>query len=243
MDALKTKLSARTQLQLLAMAAMVCDHVGVMLGDSAPLRCIGRVAFPIYAFLTMASFERTQNKSRRLLGLLVLALVSELPYDLFRSGYGWEYTWSVIWSFLLSCGAAYLTGLDKLGAFRFLGWPVALYVALYVPIDYSIVGVSLCLLYWTAFRLRERGLGRNLPLFGICCWVYGFAMTAVSLASGGNWFQYLPAVFVGIFLDKSLENFDSPKPPKTFLVLYHWFYPIHFTILAAVKILLRVPGA
>ena len=77
-------------LQLLAMITMFCAHFGsAFLDNNLFFRCIGRFAFPIYAFLIAEGFRHIKDDSSRVsshLGwLVVLAVVSEPCYDLLEA--------------------------------------------------------------------------------------------------------------------------------------------------------------
>lgn len=66
---------------------MFCDHFGqLFLNGFIPFRCIGRFAFPIYAFLIAEGYRHIRQDpervNRHLGAYIVLALVSEFCYDL-----------------------------------------------------------------------------------------------------------------------------------------------------------------
>ena len=96
-------------LKLIAVVCMLIDHLAAfylfklpvmhtelfMLGHHAvtPLlmmRLVGRLAFPIFAFLIVEGFLHTRSRVRYGRNLLIFALLSELPWNLIHSG-TWHY--------------------------------------------------------------------------------------------------------------------------------------------------------
>ena len=67
------------------------------------LTCLGRLAFPIFAFLLAEGFRQTKNRKNYLLRLFFWALVSEIPFNLMYSGQVfYPVHQNVLWIFCLS---------------------------------------------------------------------------------------------------------------------------------------------
>ncbi|MEI0737787.1 TraX family protein [Paenibacillus sp. JTLBN-2024] len=70
-------------MQLIAMLTMLMDHIGIVFfEDRLWLRMVGRAAFPIYAYALVQGHRYTKSPSRYLVRLFVLALLSQVPYQL-----------------------------------------------------------------------------------------------------------------------------------------------------------------
>ena len=74
-------------LKIIAIVSMVIDHCayfqmndGTLLYDA--MRCVGRIAFPVFAFLIAEGFSYTHNKKRYFAQLLAFAVISEVPWYL-----------------------------------------------------------------------------------------------------------------------------------------------------------------
>ena len=143
-------------LKLIAICTMFIDHMGYALFPGVMwLRCIGRVAFPIFCFLIAEGCVHTHDRKKYALRLLVFALLSEIPFNLMNSGMIWDpYDQNVLWTLLagaLVCwladwalkkravSAFVLTGAVMLAAYWLLeigntdygGWGMLLVAALY----------------------------------------------------------------------------------------------------------------
>ena len=74
-------------LQVFAMAAMLLDHIwGSGLSDAQWLTCVGRLAFPIFAFFIAEGYAHTHDWKKYLGRMAIFAVVSEVPFDLMAGG-------------------------------------------------------------------------------------------------------------------------------------------------------------
>ena len=95
-------LSAAT-LHILAMAFMLLDHLWATLFLSQEwMTCVGRLAFPIFAFMAVEGYFHTHSFKKYAQRMLIFALLSEIPFDLMYGG-TWFYPvhQNVIWTLLI----------------------------------------------------------------------------------------------------------------------------------------------
>ena len=80
---IKTKGISSFSLHILAMILMLCDHLWATLFPAQEwMTCIGRVAFPIFAFMIVEGFFHTANVRKYISRLFIFAIVSEIPFNL-----------------------------------------------------------------------------------------------------------------------------------------------------------------
>ena len=215
-------------LHIWAMLLMLCDHLQLTLLPDLPiLRCVGRLAFPLFAFMAVEGYLHTRSLKKYLLRLLMLAVISEIPFDLLVSGSVFDpMHQNVIWTIILGlcCIRAFeniSAGLKKmLSAVVIIA---SLAAAIIARVDYSSAGV-LTLLAFYAFRgntVRCRLMQLlslafiNLVLLG----GIGFAFPYQALAV-----LSLPIIWL----------YDGSQGPHNGFIkaANYLFYPAHMLILA-----------
>lgn len=91
-------------LHIIAMVLMFCDHLCMtLLGNQMWLHYIGRIAYPIFAFMLVEGFRHTGNLKKYFLRMIIFALISEIPFD-FMCGGTWFFPTqqNVMFTFLIS---------------------------------------------------------------------------------------------------------------------------------------------
>ena len=101
-------------LKVIAMISMVIDHIALYLMEHGTvlyetMRCIGRIAFPVFTFLIAEGFIHTRSRYRYFFTLLGFAVISEIPWYLLN---GADRTHNVM--FTLALGVATLMVLENL---------------------------------------------------------------------------------------------------------------------------------
>lgn len=207
-----------TGLKWIAVTAMVIDHVGaVLFSDAVWLRCVGRIAFPIFAFLLVEGFFYTKNLRSYQGRILALALISEIPYDLALHGTLLEFGGQNIFFTLFFA----LVSMDIMAHGRFpfadiAGLLVGCLGALALSADYGPGGVLMVLCFYVI---------RSNPLPGWCCF---FALNFLFFGSKIQWCAAFAAVFIWMY---SGRRGEAPGNGKFF----YWIYPVHLLILYAVS--------
>ena len=86
----KERALSGSALKLIAMAAMVVDHVALIFFCNNPeystlydqMRTIGRISYPVFAFLIVEGYLHTHDFGRYAKRLLYFAVISEIPWQL-----------------------------------------------------------------------------------------------------------------------------------------------------------------
>lgn len=79
----KRKFFSGNQLKIIAAIAMVIDHIGSYLFPQMMLlRIIGRLAYPIFAFMIAEGFEHSKNRRRYLMRMVAMAVLLQLVYGI-----------------------------------------------------------------------------------------------------------------------------------------------------------------
>jgi len=232
-------------LKLIAITAMLCDHIGVALfpGDIA-WRIIGRVAFPVFCFLIAEGAAHTKNIEKYLFRLMFFAIIAEGPFDLMGKGKLFDAGSQNVF-FTLSLGLIGICAV-KYFAKRWYLWTVAVAalagVAQIIRSDYRWYGVLMIVGFYLARDLKLARAGA----FFIPTQLYAldrtFKLFRASPPPQGKLF--LPYLFsdiqqnaviglVCILLYNGKRGYNRAWVKWGFYL----FYPCHMLILYFIKIL------
>ncbi|HPU63416.1 MAG TPA: TraX family protein [Mobilitalea sp.] len=214
-------------LKMIAVVTMLIDHVAVVFIPNNTwlyliCRIIGRLAFPIYAFLLVEGFFHTRNIKRYLARLGIFALISEVPFDLvFYNKYiHWEHQ-NIFFTLFLGLLAIYLINTVES---KYVAKPVFVnianalitivfcFVAALIKADYRVIGILLIVAFYL-FRGSK-------PLLII----------SMIIISGSLIQAFYTLSLIPIF-------FYNGKKGRNIKYFFYVFYPAHLLILYLIKLI------
>lgn len=227
-------------LRHLAMCTMLFDHIAVCLMENssfiqtgagewmyALLRLVGRMAFPLYCFLLVEAFRYTKCRTKYILTLIVMGLISEPIFDsaiygggniehqnvLFTLSIGFLMIWSLERSLQSAeCVTHYPVKIGLLISSCGIFIAAAGFLTWYLRTDYAIVGILyLAILYLLRNNRNEKAIG-------------GILILGAESGLGALCSIYLIHQYNG--------EYGNLKVPHWF---YRLFYPLHLLVLLVIR--------
>lgn len=221
----------------IAAALMLTDHVGAILLPQVPvLRCVGRLAFPIFAFFIAEGYAHTRDFGRYFRRLAILAVVSEIPFNL-ENGAVFDLTrQNVLFTFCLALLT--LRGLEALGRERGFGrWAgCGLVLAAgfaageLLRTDYGGWGVVTVAL----LQLCQDGKYAKLWLLLAMAAVNGLGMGSLTMPIFGG---EMPIQIFAVAALPVIWLYNGQAGPKGLRRAFYVFYPAHLLVLEGIRTL------
>lgn len=222
------------QLKYIAFASMFIDHfnkaiITPFLTGSGPLNLItaifdilGRIAFPIFCFFIVEGFFKTKSRRKYLRNLLIFAIISEIPYDMFQSAvFIKTRSQNILWG--LALGLFTIMVIDKLKE-KIKKRPVWIFVSILIVASSSLLSMLISADY-EYYAI-------------IIIYIYYLFYDKRLLASGLGYLVIIKEIYAILgFATVLLYNREKGKQNKTFNYL---FYPVHLLILGIIRMVLKI---
>lgn len=232
-------------LRIIACVSMLLDHIGYQY-DIEFLRCVGRMAFPIFVFLICNGYRHTSSKLRYALRIGIFALISQVPYSLFSKNAVWLDKGNVFMTLLLALLCIWFMDemlKKKLWAVAFLP-TIAVLAGYYLDILHSDYGIRGVIFAFTFFFFARQGeekpmyiaagmlLGIYYPVLLRCVrWVLGDVAPTVSQWEVTQIYSLFALPLILRYNGKKGGNIQSPVWAKLCQLGFYFFYPVHQLIL------------
>ncbi len=210
------------QLKLIAMLAMTLDHIGYILFPRIMwLRIVGRLAFPVFAYMIAEGCSHTRNM-RRYFGSMALVAVCCQVVSFVATG---SIEQSILVTFTLAIGLIILAkqALQRRTLFGWLalvcGVVAAFVIAEVVPcvvdgfsVDYSFIGIILPLCVYLA-----KGKLAKLAACAVCLCFLSIGVW------WGQWFALLAIPLLALY--------NGQRGQWRMKWLFYFYYPAHLGVL------------
>ena len=211
----------RELLKWLAIITMTLDHIGLVLYPQyTVLRYVGRLAFPLFAYLLVLGVESTRNLRSYFNRLILFAIVSQIPFALANGVQPWEKL-NIFFTLALGLVTVYL--MDMNSPFIFI--PLA---ASFLPVDYGVYGTATVLFFY--LLRRDWKVGTSL-----------FVLVNVVLYVIEPNYQPLALLALPLILlhnSGGLNLGGSGKAQTVFKKYFFYvYYPLHLLVLFVIKTL------
>lgn len=198
---------------------MVIDHIGaVFYSDIIVLRVIGRLAFPIYCFLLVQGFLHTSHLKKYMARMGIFALLSEVPFDLARTGHWFDLGKQNVFITLflgLCCMAIYrLFERKQQPIIMVSSVLIACILAQLIRADYQWLGILLIMIFYIWQTSKP------------VCYTAFITVTSVYCVSVMSWLQ---AVSICALIP--IYWYNGKKGRYSFRYLFYFSYPVHLLIL------------
>ena len=229
-----------TILHIFAMFCMLFDHMWITIVHGNDwLNCIGRLAFPIFAFMIVEGYKHTSDLKKYMGRMFVFALISEIPFNLVVSGSViYPFHQNVLWTFLIgilcisllekskktgNLWIQTLTGISVIAAAYLIG--------IISMVDYNAAGVlTVLVFYFFNGDAWYHRLGQFVGLYYINFELLGGIYDVYKLF--GYTFEFSRQGFALLALIPIwLYNGKRGTCSKFFQYFNYVFYPLHLLIL------------
>lgn len=196
---------------------------------------LGRISFPIFAYIVAESCRYSTNKRKFLFRLFLFAVLSEIPYDLAFYGHNTLSHQNVMWTFFLAASAIFIYEDIKN---TLMGTIIAICFVLlsyYTRTDYSGFGV---LLVFSIYVVKPKPL-KLLTAFLLICVYYLYSKGMFYSICSGDTKTLINSILPFIFTEISViilafYNGTRGRRMKWFFYLY---YPLHLLIFGGISLL------
>lgn len=252
------------QIKLIAITSMVIDHIGlVFFPHILLLRIIGRLAFPLFAWLIANGAYYSYNIKMYLTRLFIFALLAQVPFIVVNRLINPSF-WALNVLFTLFFGLAAIV-LMKKAKNRYIAVSVVIVSAMLAQVlsaDYGALGVLAIIIFYSFFEDMKKMIIVQICLFtllSIIPIVVFIAFTGtLSPVTSTTSVNLCPPTWISVCLKVSaaippnfvILNLIEPLGliSLCFIALYdgqegrkmkhffYWFYPVHLLILYFLKL-------
>ena len=217
-------------IKIIACVTMVLDHIKYALPNTNNFFTVylGRISFPLFAFLLTEGYIHTSNLKKYYLRLLIFAIISQIPFVFFRKLVGDWKMLNIMFTLLL--GLISITIYDKEKR-KYISIPIVILIAFLgkvLKVDYGWYGVTLVFLLYILKNKKYL-----IPIS------YLFLLIIYYYSRVGS-FNFQNKIVLNMFFSWSsvfIILAYNGKEGKKIKYFYYLFYPVHMILLYLISLI------
>ncbi len=223
-------------LKWIALFTMIIDHIGLVFFPQYEIfRIIGRVSFPIFAFLLSQGFIHTSSRFKYILRLALFAVIAEVPFDLCVHGslVYWGQQSIMIDMLIAFLGLIFLEAALQKNFLYLFGVAIMLFANLFANASYGVYGFAIIMLFYL-FR-KTRGAD-NLAFIGATYLFYGITHFGFYFLDEYHEILTLNSLqLYACIAAIALAIYSGKEGKKTSKWTFYIVYPLHLLVLWAIN--------
>lgn len=227
-------------LKIIACFTMLLCHIPFVYPQySVPLMYIGKISFPLYAFLISEGYVHTRNFSKYLTRLIVFGVISQIPAYLLFVGKSFNGLYLNIF-FTLALGLLGIRIYDKIKS-KYISTPLIILLAVIaelLKVDYGAFGVLMIVCFYVFKRNKLNMVLSQMFLMFLMFILYMKKMSYYTFSLFNLQYILFQLLFSVISLAIILTyNGKKGKSSGKIKLMFYFFYPVHLIILDLLKFL------
>ena len=206
---------------------MLVDHIryAIPILNTHFTMYVGRISFPLFAFMISEGYIHTSNLKKYFKRLVITAIISQIPFMLFRTLVGEWRMLNVIFTLIL--GLASITVFDKINK-KYISLPICFLFVLagyFLKVDYGWYGVLMVLIFFIGKKSKL-----ILGLLYLALNLGYFYFLKLDVLKNFIYFISLCIPLIIVFLYKGEKGNGKNK-------FFYYFYPIHMFALWLISLI------
>jgi len=227
-------------LKIIALITMVLDHIkfAIPFTNGFITKYFGRIAFPIFAFLITEGYFHTKSRKNYIIRLLTFAIISQIPFMLFRTLVADKLLLNILFTFLFAIlGLAIFEYFKEREEINKIFRNIIILLSFFsiatigeiINVDYGWFGI---VTVWIFFLFKKsKWLTLFIYILNVLiyyCSIYYPYLNQLNLIS--VLFTIVPSIII---------LFYNGKEGKKIKYLFYIFYPLHMLIFYLINLLIK----
>ena len=225
------------QLKIVACISMLIDHIGlIFFPNQIAFRIIGRIAFPIFAFLIAEGYVHTKNLKKYLWRIFIFLIISEPFYIFAFKPYPFE-NLNIFGTLLFGLIAIYLYDTIKNKKYALAAVILISALGSIFGVDYGFFGVLLIFSFYL-YNIKKdfyKLFFAQFLLIVIYLFYLGIVYSSFNIPLILSWFLAQFVYLAALFLIK----YYNGQRGRLVKYLFYAFYPAHIFILSLIYYYIR----